>query len=955
MRYWNSMLGVVFALLVLFIAIVGQKYIADERNALLVQQYETISKTTLQKLNTHIQTKKNATLSIAISLSLNPQFQQMFEQKKVTSNIFELLSKNLQSDTDFKNVWVQLIDANGFVIARNWDKAQEENLLAVRSDLASFLASKKAQTSVSVGRHDLSIKAMIPYFDDKHRYLGHLEVITHFNSIAKKMEAEGFQTLVLADKKYKKQLTKPFTKQFIEDYYVANSEASKSILEYVRSFGVKHFINYKQNYDVDRANNYLIVNTTLLDNKELPMAYVLMFQKLSDVNVTQIKSEELFNYFIMFVIVAISAFILLLLINRSPQREEYKSWKRVVLFMLLFLTLSGILWTALNGYEKEEQKQFLKSHENVVQKDYELIQNKYTTLAGALFATVINKPQVLELMQEAYSADKNSARSKLYALLKSEYEQFKTYDMRQLHFHLRNNESFLRFHRPQLFGDNLSGVRKTVEWVNAHHEAVSGFEEGRVYNGFRHVFPLQTLDATKEHLGSVEISFSAHAFAKEFALTHNAKAGFLVSKKAVDSKVFAHEKGNYEATIFSSFYDERAIKKQLEHTFIAFDETKLSATQREFANSEIHKGEPFSVVGVDEVTLLTFLPLKNAITKEVVGCIILQEEDDYLKKESKNFSLLFFVGSTLIFFILLYIFKENQQKIVFKNHLLKTQGILDTQETIIVVTDGKKIHDVNKKFLEFFNFSSLQEFKEFYNCICDKFIEKEGYFSTSLVPKGETWIEYLAHSASKDHIVLIGDEQGIAHSFAIHYSKYEQNSFIVTFNDISEKMYEHFALEDKVLHDKLTGAYNREFFEIHIVKLQADVKNGKNALALIMFDIDHFKSINDTYGHDVGDYVLIELVACVNASLRSDDVLVRWGGEEFFVLLSVSSIELAYRIAQNLRNVVAKHHFEGLEQLTCSFGVTLCGADEKISDAVKRVDNALYVSKENGRNRVTLS
>jgi diguanylate cyclase (GGDEF)-like protein len=111
--------------------------------------------------------------------------------------------------------------------------------------------------------------------------------------------------------------------------------------------------------------------------------------------------------------------------------------------------------------------------------------------------------------------------------------------------------------------------------------------------------------------------------------------------------------------------------------------------------------------------------------------------------------------------------------------------------------------------------------------------------------------------------------------------------------------------------------------------------------------------VNDTYGHSVGDYVLQELITRVSHSIRSDDYLIRWGGEEFVILLSSNSISELEFIAQNLRSAVEKHYFEHVKHITCSFGITLSRDNEPIATTLERADKALYISKETGRNRVT--
>lgn len=123
-----------------------------------------------------------------------------------------------------------------------------------------------------------------------------------------------------------------------------------------------------------------------------------------------------------------------------------------------------------------------------------------------------------------------------------------------------------------------------------------------------------------------------------------------------------------------------------------------------------------------------------------------------------------------------------------------------------------------------------------------------------------------------------------------------------------------------------------------------------------MLDIDHFKMINDTYGHDIGDVVLKELVHCSNATLRTSDVFARIGGEEFAALLVQGSKESAMQVAERLRLALSQLEVnteKDIIQFTVSIGLTWVScADTSIEQAMKQADRCLYLAKEEGRNRV---
>lgn len=153
--------------------------------------------------------------------------------------------------------------------------------------------------------------------------------------------------------------------------------------------------------------------------------------------------------------------------------------------------------------------------------------------------------------------------------------------------------------------------------------------------------------------------------------------------------------------------------------------------------------------------------------------------------------------------------------------------------------------------------------------------------------------------------------------------------------------------------DPLVGVYNRRKGHELIVHNINRVNLHKEVSSLIMFDIDNFKSINDSYGHNKGDYVLKEIADIVDNMCRAYDILIRWGGEEFIILCTKTNLEDTYSLANRIRIAIENHNFDEVGQVTASFGVTSIVDDENINKIIDRVDKNLYESKKNGKNMVT--
>jgi two-component system cell cycle response regulator len=162
------------------------------------------------------------------------------------------------------------------------------------------------------------------------------------------------------------------------------------------------------------------------------------------------------------------------------------------------------------------------------------------------------------------------------------------------------------------------------------------------------------------------------------------------------------------------------------------------------------------------------------------------------------------------------------------------------------------------------------------------------------------------------------------------------------------------------LTDPLTGLFNRRYLMGHLERLMARSDERKKGFALLMFDLDHFKLVNDTHGHAAGDRVLKEFADRVTRHLRNFDLAARIGGEEFVVVLPEMELETVRMVAQRLCSVIGEEPMSynshgGQLHVTTSVGMTIAGEDDELVSAVlQRADTALYRAKHNGRNRVEI-
>lgn len=191
--------------------------------------------------------------------------------------------------------------------------------------------------------------------------------------------------------------------------------------------------------------------------------------------------------------------------------------------------------------------------------------------------------------------------------------------------------------------------------------------------------------------------------------------------------------------------------------------------------------------------------------------------------------------------------------------------------------------------------------------------------------------------------------------------KLSQEELIKNINELEQKVHE---LENKLNHDKLTELKNRGYFEEksktyinNVSKIKKESRRdwmGFYDISFLFFDIDHFKNINDTYGHSVGDEVLKKVAEILKKDLRVGDIVARWGGEEFIAILLGANEEQAKNKAEQIRKELENFVFENPKDLniTISVGVAQFEEGKTFEDMVKHADQALYKAKDSGRNRV---
>lgn len=283
--------------------------------------------------------------------------------------------------------------------------------------------------------------------------------------------------------------------------------------------------------------------------------------------------------------------------------------------------------------------------------------------------------------------------------------------------------------------------------------------------------------------------------------------------------------------------------------------------------------------------------------------------------------------------------------------------ILNSQDTLIAVSTHEKIHTANNPFLELFQITTLDETNNNLSNLFNRFEKDENFFycdSKDLTICLENII-----STMDETFVKIKNKHGKIHIFKLQINTYKLHKsihYVFSFTDVTNIKNTSDYYQHKAMHDGLTNLYNRQYMNDHLINEINRAKRFQNSFILAMMDIDHFKNINDTYGHDIGDEVLINLSNLIKKSLRQSDVFARWGGEEFLLFLPQTSISNAQEKLMQLKTLIeqTKLSTNVKETITISCGFSEFLNTDTKDILLKRVDVALYNAKKNGRNRIEI-
>ncbi|MEA2018356.1 MAG: ATP-binding protein [Campylobacterota bacterium] len=246
-----------------------------------------------------IDSKKDSTMTMALSLAEDVTLKKALMEKNSDLLKLQEFSFKLKNLTKFKNVWFQVIDKKGYSFYRSWSTKKGDHIAKNRIDIVNMIKDPKVISTISTGKFDMTFKSMVPIYQGD-KFIGMFEIITHFNSVSRSLESNDIDSVFFVDKKYTKQLTKPFTNLFVDGYYVANLNAKQKLLDIMKKYGVKNYINNKTKFEIDNNINKLTTTYKIPDIHGNSMGYVVLFQSLDKIDMDDVKYIE--NNYIVYIV-----------------------------------------------------------------------------------------------------------------------------------------------------------------------------------------------------------------------------------------------------------------------------------------------------------------------------------------------------------------------------------------------------------------------------------------------------------------------------------------------------------------------------------------------------------------------------------------------------------------------------------------------------------------------------
>ncbi|MDF1883442.1 diguanylate cyclase [Sulfurimonas sp. SAG-AH-194-C21] len=503
---------------------------------------------------------------------------------------------------------------------------------------------------------------------------------------------------------------------------------------------------------------------------------------------------------------------------------------KFIALSIVFIVILFLGNYAIHQLESSKKTYYLNTQNELLTLKYDTVYKYYKIMSKDIYSMYSQNTKLITLLSQTLNATKEQQdiyRKEIYRLLIRNYRRLANMGISQVHFHTPDNKSFLRMYAPDTFGDDLTKLRHSVVKANATLKPQEGFEACAFMAGLRFVYPL--FNKNKEHIGSVEISFSTKELLESVTDDFLYDSHILVNKEISNSTIIKKQYlTNYKPTWESENYflesfshknqNDKNIYKQISTPTLQAQIEKNINTKKVFSLDTIYNYQNI---------ILTFFPIPSNDGIKNIAYIVKYVASDYmsnLKIEHDYIILLFFTITSILYLFGIY--------------------------------------------------------------------------------------------------VIINREK----------------------------------LKEMALYDSLTRLPNRRLFEIEFENEIQRAQRHEEVLALMFIDLDGFKAVNDTYGHEVGDKLLIKVSEILLSCIRKSDFVSRLGGDEFTVILTdIKNSQEALQIANTIVKEINRELVidKELIHIGASIGISLYPQDAKnMKTLIKYADSMMYAAKTNGKNQV---
>lgn len=373
------------------------------------------------------------------------------------------------------------------------------------------------------------------------------------------------------------------------------------------------------------------------------------------------------------------------------QYHNFLKDKRYLFIILIVIALFVVFIFYNYNLKIEQIDRLQKDNLNSLKSEVDIILKTYGNYSDFILNNIIDKDDVKRDIKNGwkYEESRHLYRDALYEKLKPIYKEIRENEIRQLHFHFKDGSSFLRMHRPDKYGDNLINVRKGIKYVVENHVKYIGFEEGRIFNGYRYIYPLFLKE---EYIGSVEVSISLEALTKLFSNFFHSANTFIIKKEVVEDKVFIEEQSNYGEI---AHIDDYLYDKELNFSLPPKNQSldldiieKINKNEAQEINQKMSEGHDFAIYRkIDgNYYVANFISIKG-FDNENKGFLISYKKSNTIKYINDNFKEIYMFS--LIFLFVIIILFINSYK---KNKRLNQMAIKDQ------LTDSYNRHKLTELF-----------------------------------------------------------------------------------------------------------------------------------------------------------------------------------------------------------------------------------------------------------------